>query len=141
MTTSPASSASPELVARVAAQPRRRCARASPRTGRDPASIRIVAVTKTFGVEAVRAASANGLRDVGENYVDELETKSAQSARLASHVALLRRAAVEQDRAHRGRAPQVRRTVSRAKELEQHRPRRPAPGALCPGRLHRGRDA
>jgi len=33
--------------------------------------VRIVAVTKTHGPEAVRAASAAGLRDVGENRVQE----------------------------------------------------------------------
>jgi len=77
-TTSPASFAEPEFVARVArnlASLRQRIAA----TGRDPATVRIVAVTKSFGVAAVRAAAANGLLDVGENYVDELEAKYAQS--------------------------------------------------------------
>jgi PLP dependent protein len=75
MTTSPASSANAELsalVARNVAALRSRIAS----TGRDPASVRLVAVTKTFGVEAIEAALANGLVDVGENYVDELETKA-----------------------------------------------------------------
>jgi uncharacterized pyridoxal phosphate-containing UPF0001 family protein len=48
-------------------------------TGRELASVRIVAVTKTFGVDAVRAARSNGLTDLGENYVDELCAKRAQS--------------------------------------------------------------
>jgi len=77
MTTSPASSAD-ELVQRVAenlAAVRARIAA----TGRDPASIRIVAVTKTFGIDAVRAARVNGLADLGENYVEELCAKRAQS--------------------------------------------------------------
>jgi pyridoxal phosphate enzyme (YggS family) len=77
MTTSPVSSANSDLVARVATNVtalRERIAA----TGRDPASIRLVAVTKTFGVEAVDAALANGLHDLGENYLDELESKSAQ---------------------------------------------------------------
>ena len=43
-------------------------------TGRSGDSVRIVAVTKTFGPAAVRAAAANGLTHVGENYVDELCT-------------------------------------------------------------------
>ena len=73
MTTSPVSSAD-QLVQRVAdnlAAVRARIAA----TGRDPATVRIVAVTKTFDADAVRAARANGLSDVGENYVDELCAK------------------------------------------------------------------
>ncbi len=42
----------------------------------DPSSVRIVAVTKGFGVEAVRAALSVGLVDVGENYADELVAKA-----------------------------------------------------------------
>jgi uncharacterized pyridoxal phosphate-containing UPF0001 family protein len=41
-------------------------------SGRDPQSVRIVAVTKTFGVDEVLAASELGLHHFGENYVDEL---------------------------------------------------------------------
>lgn len=37
--------------------------------------MRIVAVTKGFGPDAVRAALAAGLRDIGENYAQELVTK------------------------------------------------------------------
>jgi len=44
--------------------------------GRDPASVRIVAVTKGFGPDAVAAALAAGLRDIGENRVDELLAKA-----------------------------------------------------------------
>lgn len=46
-------------------------------SGGDPAAIRIVAVTKGFGVEAVGAALDNGLGDVGENYAQELVAKAA----------------------------------------------------------------
>ena len=42
--------------------------------------VRIVAVTKTHGVEAVRAAFAAGLRDVGENRVQEALQKQDQAA-------------------------------------------------------------
>ncbi len=73
MTTSPASSAS-ELRERIGANlevVRSRIAS----TGRDPNSVRVVAVTKTFSREAVRAAFEVGLRDFGENYVDELCAK------------------------------------------------------------------
>jgi uncharacterized pyridoxal phosphate-containing UPF0001 family protein len=43
----------------------------------DPTTIRIVAVTKGFGVDAVEVALAAGLGDIGENYADELLAKSA----------------------------------------------------------------
>lgn len=44
-------------------------------SGGDPASVRIVAVTKGFGPAAVEAAWRAGLVDVGENYAQELLTK------------------------------------------------------------------
>ncbi len=81
MTTSPASSASGELVERVAAN----LARVRERivaSGRDPESVRVVAVTKTFGPAEVRAAFTLGLRTFGENYVDELCAKRAAVADL-----------------------------------------------------------
>ena len=117
MTTSPVSSASPDLTARVGANVtalRERIAR----TGRDPASIRLVAVTKTFGVEAVDAALANGLHDLGENYVDELETKAARrrGARLTWHYI----GALQSNKIARiCSSAQVVATVSRTKELER----------------------
>lgn len=43
--------------------------------GGDPERIRLVAVTKAFGPEMVRAALAAGLRDLGENYAQELVAK------------------------------------------------------------------
>ena len=45
------------------------------RSGRDPASVRLVAVTKTFPVETVQAAYGCGLRDFGENRVQEFQQK------------------------------------------------------------------
>ena len=42
----------------------------------DPSAVTLVAVTKGFGVEAVRMASAAGLTQVGENYADELVAKA-----------------------------------------------------------------
>lgn len=53
--------------------------------GRDPRGVRIVAVTKGHGPEAVQAALAAGLRDIGENYADGLVAK-AGSAPPASDV-------------------------------------------------------
>jgi uncharacterized pyridoxal phosphate-containing UPF0001 family protein len=46
-------------------------------TSADPGSVCIVAVTKGFGSDAVEAALAAGLTDIGENYADELVTKAA----------------------------------------------------------------
>jgi pyridoxal phosphate enzyme (YggS family) len=43
--------------------------------GKDPQGLRIVAVTKGFGPEAVAAALDAGLEDVGENYAQELLSK------------------------------------------------------------------
>jgi pyridoxal phosphate enzyme (YggS family) len=37
--------------------------------------VRLVAVTKGFGIDAVHAALAAGIEDIGENYVQELERK------------------------------------------------------------------
>ncbi len=39
--------------------------------GRDPAGVRLLAVSKTFGAEAVLAAVAGGQRAFGENYIQE----------------------------------------------------------------------
>lgn len=49
------------------------------RAGADARSVRIVAVTKGFGAEAVGAAVANGIDDVGENYAQELLAKSSRA--------------------------------------------------------------
>lgn len=43
--------------------------------GGDPAKVRVVAVTKTFGPEAPLAAIGVGLVDIGENYAAELAEK------------------------------------------------------------------
>jgi pyridoxal phosphate enzyme (YggS family) len=53
----------------------RSIADAAARAGRDPAAVRIIAVTKTFPADAVRAALAAGLTDIGENYVQEATAK------------------------------------------------------------------
>jgi hypothetical protein len=45
--------------------------------GRDPASVSILPVSKTFGVPLIRAAVALGLRRFGENKVQEIRDKSA----------------------------------------------------------------
>ncbi|MFU8858463.1 MAG: YggS family pyridoxal phosphate-dependent enzyme [Deferrisomatales bacterium] len=50
-------------------------ARAVGRAGRDPASVRLLAVTKTVTVDRLREAYAAGARLFGENYVQEAQRK------------------------------------------------------------------
>jgi len=52
-------------------QVRTRIVTACTAAGRDPASVRLLAVSKTFDAGAVRAAHAAGQRAFGENYVQE----------------------------------------------------------------------
>jgi pyridoxal phosphate enzyme (YggS family) len=56
---------------------RSRIADVAHRSGRDPGSIRLVAVSKTFGADAVRAAAGAGQADFGENRVQEADSKIA----------------------------------------------------------------
>jgi len=62
---------------------RDRIARAADRAGRDPSSVRLVAVSKTFSAEFIQAAAANGQVDFGENKVQEALGKIEQTARLS----------------------------------------------------------
>jgi pyridoxal phosphate enzyme (YggS family) len=55
-----------------------RIARAARAAGRDPAAVRLVAVSKTKDQAAVRQAYAAGQRDFGENYAQELAKKAAE---------------------------------------------------------------
>ena len=48
--------------------------------GGDPTRVTVVAVTKTFGPEVVRAAVGAGLSDLGENYAAELAAKATAAA-------------------------------------------------------------
>jgi PLP dependent protein len=50
--------------------------------GRDPGTIRLVAVSKTQGVEALRSAAAAGQREFGENQLQEALPKIAATADL-----------------------------------------------------------
>lgn len=50
--------------------------------GRDPASVRLVAVSKTFPLDAIRAAYDAGQREFGENRVQEALQKISLSADL-----------------------------------------------------------
>jgi PLP dependent protein len=51
--------------------------RAAESAGRDPASIRVLAVTKGHTVGAVTIAAQLGLRDIGESRVQEAQAKAA----------------------------------------------------------------
>jgi PLP dependent protein len=59
---------------------RGRMAAAAARTGRDAAAVRLVAVSKTYSADHVRAAIAAGQRDFGENKVQEGLQKIAETA-------------------------------------------------------------
>ncbi|HEV3334097.1 MAG TPA: YggS family pyridoxal phosphate-dependent enzyme [Bryobacteraceae bacterium] len=57
---------------------RHRIGRAAERAGRDPSGILLLAVTKVFPASAIHEAYALGLRDFGENYVQEFEAKAPE---------------------------------------------------------------
>jgi pyridoxal phosphate enzyme (YggS family) len=56
---------------------RRRVDEACHAAGRDPADVAVLPVSKTFGIDAVRAAMALGLRRFGENRVQEIRDKAS----------------------------------------------------------------
>jgi pyridoxal phosphate enzyme (YggS family) len=53
---------------------------AAARASRDPSEVRLIAVSKTFPIDAVRAAYEAGQRDFGENRVQEALQKIAAGA-------------------------------------------------------------
>jgi len=63
------------------------------RAGGDPDRVTVVAVTKGHGPEAVEAARAAGLDDIGENYAAELLAKSAALEAVAPAASELNRSA------------------------------------------------
>ncbi len=73
---------STELERRLA-EVRRRIAHACERARRDPAGVTLLAVTKVFPAQVIRDAYALGLREFGENYVQEFENKAPLVADLA----------------------------------------------------------
>ena len=64
---------------------RERIAAACSRAGRDPASVRLVAVSKTKPIEMLREAVAAGQTIFGENYAQELREKAAALAGVEWH--------------------------------------------------------
>jgi pyridoxal phosphate enzyme (YggS family) len=72
-----------ERLAKTLPRVRDQIAEAALAAGRDPGSVRLVAVTKGHPVEAAEAALEAGLTDLGENRVEELEAKVGRLGRLA----------------------------------------------------------
>ena len=72
-----------EILAERLAAVRLRIARAAERAHRDPSGIMLLAVTKVFPAQAIRDAYALGLREFGENYVQEFAVKAPQVRDLA----------------------------------------------------------
>jgi pyridoxal phosphate enzyme (YggS family) len=72
------------VIAERVAAVRDRIARAAERARRPASDVRLVAVSKTHPVEAVREAFAAGVRDFGENKVQEAEPKIAASGDLVA---------------------------------------------------------
>jgi len=68
----------PERLAEV----RGRIERAVESCGREPGSVTLIAVTKIFPGAVIREAYEAGLRDFGENYVQEFEAKAPELAGL-----------------------------------------------------------
>jgi len=64
-------------------QVRARIARAAEASGRRGEDVRLVAVSKTFGIDHIRAASEAGQRDFGENRVQEALQKQEALQRMA----------------------------------------------------------
>jgi pyridoxal phosphate enzyme (YggS family) len=76
MTTAQLTEAYAARLERTLPEVRERVARASARAGRPESSVRLVAVTKAHPLEAVDAALAAGLRELGENRIEELAAKA-----------------------------------------------------------------
>ena len=62
---------------------RKRIAAACDRARRDPRNVTLIAVTKVFPASAIREAYDTGLREFGENYVQEFEGKRPEVEGLA----------------------------------------------------------
>ena len=73
----------PDDIAQRVTVVRERLEAAARRAGRDPAAVRLLAASKTQPAAAVRAAYAAGVREFGENYVQEAVSKQAELADLS----------------------------------------------------------
>jgi len=65
-----------ETLSRRLAEVRERIARSCARAQRDPAGTTLLAVTKVFPATVIHEAYTLGLREFGENYVQEFESKA-----------------------------------------------------------------
>jgi hypothetical protein len=103
-------------------------------SGRDPATVRLVAVTKGFDSTAVTAALAAGVQDIGENYAAELIAKAAslRDAVGAGPVPRWHFLGAVQRRKIRDLAPHVGcwQTIARAVEGEEIARRAPGAGVF-----------
>jgi len=72
----------PTTIEQTLQQVRQRVAQACAAAQRDVQTVTLLAVSKTFGADAVREAFTAGQRDFGENYVQEALAKMAQLADL-----------------------------------------------------------
>ena len=70
------------VIAEALAEVRARIDRAARACGRDPSGVKLVAVSKTKPLEAIREAYAAGQRAFGENYAKELDEKALALADL-----------------------------------------------------------
>ena len=106
---------------------RQRITTAAHRSGRRPEKILLVAVSKTHPVEVIRAAIGTGVTDLGENRVQEAETKIGEAGRMAARWHLIghlqsnkaRRAAQLFDVIHSLDSVALARRLQRACEEEQ----------------------
>lgn len=78
----PVTDARAQAIAEGLAHVRDRIAAACARAGRRRDEVRLLAVSKGHGADAIAAAYAAGQRDFGENYVQELSEKAAALADL-----------------------------------------------------------
>ena len=60
-------------------------AEAAERSGREASDVTVVAITKAHPLAAIEAALAAGIRDIGENRIEEMEEKVAALGRDAAH--------------------------------------------------------
>ncbi len=113
---------------------RKRIETAAREARRDPADVRLLAISKTFPVERVLEATAAGLRSFGENRVQEAETKipevrAAADVRLDWHLVgplqrnKARRAVELFDWIHSVDRPALASVLERHAEALQRRPR------------------
>ena len=72
----------PAAVRARLADVRERIARAAARAGRDSSRVRLIAISKTFGPDAVRTAALEGQIDFGENKLQEAQQKRRDLADL-----------------------------------------------------------